>query len=215
MNKKFYLFDLDGTLTDPKVGITKSVQYALKSFGVETDDLDELEKFIGPPLLESFIEYCGFSEKDAFAAIEKYRERFSTVGIYENLLYGGVDDMLKSLTDDGKAVLLATSKPAVFAETILKHFGIREYFSFVAGSELDGRRTKKSEVIMYALDSMNITDLQACVMIGDRMHDIVGAREAGIESVGVLYGYGGREELESAGAGSIVATVGELCFLLR
>lgn len=214
MDKKYYLFDLDGTLTDPKEGITKSVQYALESYGIDVHDLDELDKFIGPPLFESFIEYYGFSEAESRGAIEKYRERFSKVGIFENVLYDGMEDLLKKLVDSGKTLLVATSKPTLFAERILDYFGIAKYFAFVAGSELDGARTRKSDVIKFALESMGITDLDSCVMIGDRMHDVVGAKESGIESVGVLYGYGGREELEEAGADYIAESVESLKQLL-
>lgn len=214
MDKKYYLFDLDGTLTDPKEGITKSVSYALKSYGIDVQDLDTLNKFIGPPLLEAFIEYYGFSEAAARGAIEKYRERYSRTGIFENKLYDGIEDTLKKLVDAGKTLLVATSKPTFFATKILDHFGIAKYFKFVAGSELDGTRTKKSEVIKYALESMGITDLAACVMIGDRMHDIIGAKETGLESVGVLYGYGSREELEAAGADKIAESIESLCILL-
>lgn len=214
MNKKYYLFDLDGTLTDPKEGITKSVQYALESYGIDVYDLDGLDKFIGPPLLESFMEYYGFSETAAKGAIEKYRERYSTVGIFENVLYDGMENLLKNLVDSGKTLLVATSKPTFFAEKILDYFGIAKYFAFVAGSELDGARTRKSEVIKYALEGIDITDLDACAMIGDRMHDVVGAKESGLESVGVLYGYGSREELEAAGADYIAESVESLSLLL-
>lgn len=214
MDKKYYLFDLDGTLTDPKEGITKSVQYALEYYGVDVYDLDSLEKFIGPPLFEAFIEYYGFSEAASRGAIEKYRERYSKAGIFENALYPGIEDVLKKLLDTGKTLAVATSKPTFFADKILDYFGIAKYFAFVAGSELDGTRTKKFEVIKYALESLDVKNLDECVMIGDRMHDVLGAKEAGIESVGILYGYGSREELENAGAAYIVENIGELKRLL-
>lgn len=214
MDKKYYLFDLDGTLTDPKEGITKSVQYALESYGIDVYDLDELDKFIGPPLFDAFIEYYGFSETDARGAIEKYRERYSKVGIFENVLYDGMEDLLKKLADSGKTLLVATSKPTFFAEKVLEYFEIAKYFAFVAGSELDGARTRKSDVIKYALENARITDLDACIMIGDRLHDVAGAKESGLESVGVLYGYGSREELEKAGADYIAESVESLYHLL-
>jgi len=209
------LFDLDGTLTDPKIGITKSVQHALFSFGIHVENLDELTCFIGPPLGESFMRYYGFDKEKAAEAVKKYREYFSVTGIYENAIYPGVPALLESLKKQGKELILATSKPTVFAKKILEHFDIAHYFRFAAGSELDGTRVKKAEVIAYALENCGISDTAACVMVGDREHDIIGAREVGMQSVGVLYGYGDREELQKAGANRIVATVAELATVLK
>ncbi len=203
-------FDLDGTLTDPKEGITKSVAYALKSFGIEVENLDDLIKFIGPPLIDSFIEYYGFSEKEAKSAVLKYREYFSKIGLYENAIFDGIKELLEALKSEGKNLIVATSKPAVFAIEILKHFEILEYFTFVSGSELDGSRTDKAEVISYALSKNNIADVTDVIMIGDRKHDIIGARKLGIKAIGVLYGYGDLEELKEASADYIVQTVEEL-----
>lgn len=208
------LFDLDGTLTDPKIGITKSADYALQSFGIHTENLDNLCKFIGPPLADSFINYYGFSEADAVRAIAKYREYFSVTGIFENAVYAGIAPMLAALKAEGRNLIVATSKPTVFAVKILEHFNLAQYFTFVAGSELDGTRSKKSEVIAYALAQNNITELASAVMIGDREHDILGANEIGLACIGVLYGYGDRAEHERAGADFIVPTVGELQTLL-
>lgn len=212
MMKKYsnILFDLDGTITDPRVGITKSVAYALNSFGIETANLDDLCKFIGPPLKDSFCEFYGFSETEATQAVEKYREYFSKTGIFENAVYCGVPELLQELNDRGKNVIMATSKPTVFATQILEHFDLMKHFSFVAGSELDGTRTKKGEVIAYALQESKVEDLSSAIMIGDRMHDIIGAKETGIASIGVLFGYGSRRELEQAGAYFIAESVTQI-----
>ncbi len=208
-NIKVVLFDLDGTLTDPALGITKSVAYALESFGIHTQDLGELCKFIGPPLKDSFMEYYGFSEEQAIAGIAKYREYFRETGIYENKLYPGVKEMLEKLKDNGMRLILATSKPKVFADIILEHFDIMKYFELTCGCELDGTRGKKSEVILYAMETAGLS-ADSTIMVGDRKHDVLGAKEAGIGSIGVLFGYGGYDELREAGADVIVATVWEL-----
>ena len=214
MNYKYILFDLDGTLTDPKLGITKSVAYALKSYGIQVDDLDLLLKFIGPPLKDSFVKYYGFSEEQGAEAVEKYREYFKPYGIYENKVYDGVENMLAELVKCGKKVILATSKPTVFANMILEYFHLDKYFTCAVGSELDGSRVKKGEVITEALRQAGGTDKSLAVMIGDREHDILGAKENGIDSIGVLYGYGDRAEHEAAGAGMIVESVEQLLQLL-
>lgn len=208
--KAVILFDLDGTLTDPGVGITKSVNYALESFGIYTEDLKELCKFIGPPLTESFKKYYGFDEAKALLGVEKYREYFKDIGIFENELINGMDDLLRRLGDAGRRLIVATSKPKVFADRILEHFNLMQYFDLVCGSELDGTRVNKGEVIRYALDKAGITDLSKAVMIGDRKHDIIGAKESGLDSIGVLFGYGSDEELRTAGATLVVETVEEL-----
>ena len=197
---QYILFDLDGTLTDPKLGITKSIQYALKHFRINVSSLDSLIPFIGPPLKDSFMEYYHFDEQNALEAVEKYREYFKETGIFENNLYSGIDGLLQELTKADKTLLVATSKPIVFAKRILEYFDIKKYFVFLSGSELDGTRSMKSEVIQYALKESNITDLSRVVMIGDRKYDVLGAREVGIDSIGVLYGYGDYNELEGAGA---------------
>ena len=214
MNYQYILFDLDGTLTDPKLGITKSVAYALKSYGIQVDDLDSLLKFIGPPLQESFVKYYGFSEEQGAEAVEKYREYFKPYGIYENKVYDGVENMLTELVKCGKKVILATSKPTVFANVILEYFHLDKYFTCAVGSELDGSRVKKGEVITEALRQAGVTDKSLAVMIGDREHDILGAKENGIDSIGVLYGYGDRAEHEAAGAGMILESVEQLLQLL-
>ena len=214
MEQNYILFDLDGTLTDPKVGITGSVAYALESFGIHIENHDDLCCFIGPPLLDSFMEYYGMSEEDANRAIAKYRERFSVTGLFENEVYDGIPQLLRQLKDAGKTLIIATSKPAVFSQRILDHFDLSQYFTFLSGSELDGTRNDKAEVIAYALEQCGITDLSQVIMIGDRKHDIIGARKNGLPCIGVLYGYGDRAEHESAGADYIVETVDELKALL-
>ncbi|MEG0295201.1 MAG: HAD family hydrolase [Clostridium sp.] len=214
MEKKYILFDLDGTITDPKLGITKSVKYALNKFNIEVDNLDSLCKFIGPPLKDSFIDFYGFTEEKAEDAIKYYREYFSVYGLYENFVYENLESMLIQLNEQGKSLIIATSKPAVFAEKILEHFGLMKYFDFVGGSNLDGTRVNKNEVILHALSKNNIENLSEVIMIGDRKHDILGAKSVGIESIGVLYGYGDYDELNSNGADYIVESVRELASLL-
>ena len=204
------LFDLDGTLTDPALGITNSVIHSLKKYEIENVSREELYKFIGPPLHESYQKFFGFSEEESFKAVDYYREYYKTKGIYENKVYDGAENLLKSLKESGKRIILATSKPEIFAKEILRHFKLEQYFTFIAGAKLDGSRTVKAEVISYALDSIGITDFTDVVMVGDREHDIIGAKTVGIDSVGVLFGYGNREELEKAGADYIVETVEEL-----
>ena len=207
------LFDLDGTLTDPKEGITKCVQYGMRALGYDEPDLDRLEVFIGPPLHEMFMEYCSFTPSQADRAVEKYRERFRDRGMFENRLYGGIPELLSALRERGLRLGVATSKPWVFAEPILSHFGIREYFEIVTGSELSGERVKKSDVIEEAVRRFGVGKDQV-LMVGDRKHDIFGAREAGVKSLGVLYGYGSREELLSAGAARLAGSVEELSRML-
>lgn len=217
--KKYLLFDLDGTLTDPKTGICTCVQYALASLGIEEPDPDKLEPFIGPPLKDSFIRFYHLTEEQADAAVEKYRERFSEVGLYENEIYKGVAPMLRSLKAAGLVLAVASSKPTVYVRRILEHFRIAGYFKAVVGSELDGRRVDKDEVVQETLRQLfgdKKIQKDQVYMIGDRSFDVEGAHRAGIESVGVTYGYGGMEELKEAGSDYIVRSVEELKdFLLR
>ena len=214
MDKKYILFDLDGTISDPKEGMVKSIQYSLKELNIHVDNAEALTSFIGPPIRDSFQKLFGLNIEETERAVAKYREYFSETGIFENTLYDGIETMLKTLKNEGKSLILATSKAAVYAERILEYFNISQYFSFVSGSELDGRRSQKSEVIQYALDNMGITELEKAIMVGDREFDIIGANKAGIESVGVLYGYGGLQELKNAGATYIVENVPGLTSLL-
>jgi len=212
--KTLCLFDLDGTLIDPKAGITKAVRYSLKSFGIEAADLDELEKFIGPPLRDSFREFYNFPEAEAERAITKYREYYSETGIFECSLYAGITDMLARLKDKGVTLAIATSKPTVFAGQIAEHFGFKQYFDFIAGSELNGTRDRKGEVIRYALEMVDSGREKSTVMIGDRKHDIIGARETGIDSIGITWGYGSRAELEEAKPERIADSPQELCRII-
>lgn len=217
--KKYLLFDLDGTLTDPKQGICTCVQYALSSMGIEEPDLDKLEPFIGPPLKDSFMKYYSMSEEQADAAVAKYRERFQDKGLFENKMYPGISEMLQTLMSKGMFLAVASSKPTVFVERILEHFNIKRFFKVVVGSELDGTRVNKDEVVEEALRQLfgdQPVDKSQVYMIGDRSFDIEGARRAGVESVGVTYGYGSMEELKEAKADYIVRSVEELQkFLLR
>lgn len=206
----YILFDLDGTLSDPKQGICGSVQYALKSFGIEEPDIDRLEPFIGPPLRDSFMKYYGFTPEQAEEAVAKYRERFSVTGKYENTLYPGIAPLLHDLVRAGAKLAVASSKPTVYVEDILVHFGIRQYFDIVVGSELDGTRDRKEEVVAEALRQLDEScGAKPCevVMVGDRCFDVEGAKAAGTRSVAVTYGYAQPGELEQAGADIIVRDV--------
>ncbi len=206
----YILFDLDGTLSDPKQGICGSVQYALKSFGIEEPDIDRLEPFIGPPLRDSFMKYYGFTPEQAEEAVAKYRERFSVTGKYENTLYPGIAPLLHDLVRAGAKLAIASSKPTVYVEDILVHFGIRQYFDIVVGSELDGTRDRKEEVVDEALRQLDEKyGAKPCevVMVGDRCFDVEGAKAAGTRSVAVTYGYAQPGELEQAGADIIVRDV--------
>lgn len=214
MKYEHILFDLDGTLTDPKVGITKSVAYALNKLKDLNVDPEKLTCFIGPPLKDSFMEFYDMTEDEAALAIELYREYFKDAGMNENVIYEGIKEMMMSLNGKGAKCYVATSKPTVFAEVIIKNFGLESEFIHVVGSNLDGSRTRKSEVIQYVFDSASLDSTDGAVMIGDRKHDIIGAKEIGIESIGVRYGYGTGNELEEAGADYVVDSVKELHNLL-
>ena len=192
------LFDLDGTLTDSKIGITKSVQYALSKFNIREDNLDNLESFIGPPLSESFQKHCGFDPGQAQQAVDFYREYFSTSGIYENEVYPGIPDLLADLKRKRKQLIVATSKPTVFANQILSAFNLYQHFTSVIGSHLDGTRTSKIEIIAHALSALGRPKENGTVMVGDRKHDIIGAQGNAIDSIAVTYGYGSLLELQQA-----------------
>ena len=211
---KYILFDLDGTLTDSAPGSTASVKYALEKSGEPVPDYPVLCKFIGPPLLYGFMNFCGMSEERAEKAVGYYREYYGVKGIFESELYPGIKELLSQLFSSNKKVILATSKPEVFAVKILEHFGISDYFYFTAGATLDKTRTEKADVIAYALKSAGVTDRRKAVMVGDRFHDIDGAKANGIRSVGVLYGFGSRKELENAGADFIAMDTNELYRIL-
>ena len=209
------LFDLDGTLTDPGLGITNSVAYALKKWNIEVKDRSELYKYIGPPLIESFEKFCGFTHDDAVLSLKYYREYFAEKGLFENEVYDGIADMLQYLKKQGKRLVVATSKPEVYAKKILEHFDLYKYFDFLAGATFDEKRVKKKDVIDYALKICGIEDLSKVVMIGDREHDVIGAACFGIDSVGVLWGYGSREELEAAGATYIAEKIEDIQKIIK
>ncbi|MBO5976428.1 MAG: HAD family hydrolase [Oscillospiraceae bacterium] len=206
-NYDILLFDLDGTLTDPGLGITNSIMYALEKMGSPIPEREALYRFIGPPLTWTFGNFFGFTEEDTFKAIKFYREHFSVTGLYENEVYPGVPEMLKKLRDSGKTLAVATSKPEKFAVEILRHFGMAEYFHHICGAAFDETRGTKHEVIEYALGRLGNPERGDVLMIGDREHDIIGAKASGLGSLGVLYGYGDRAEHESAGADYIVESV--------
>ena len=222
MRKKYLLFDLDGTLTDPKLGITSCVQYALKFFGIEEPDNDKLLSYIGPPLIESFQEYHGLTQEQAKIAVEKYRERFKDIGIFENDVIDGIDEVLSELMKNGFVLALATSKPQEFAVRIMEHFDLSRYFTVEMGSGMNGERKYKADVIEAVIEKLakmypqeDISSIKAdSIMIGDRLHDIEGAKQCGIESIGVRFGYAKEGELEEAGADYIVSTPQELLRLL-
>lgn len=206
---EYVLFDLDGTLTDPGEGITNSVAYALAKFGIKAER-SELYKFIGPPLITSFMEHYNLSQEDGVRAVAYYREYYTPKGIFENKLYNGIPEMLDSLKKSGKKIVLATSKPENYAAQILEYFGIMKYFDACCGNTMDDARHLKADVIAYAREQFPEITAENTVMVGDRMHDVEGAAVFGIPTVGVSFGYGGREELEAAGAKYTVDSAAEL-----
>ena len=210
MNKTIF-FDLDGTLTDPMLGITGSIQFALEKLGAEIPDAKDLLWCIGPPLLENFQTLVGHDQ--APAAVVHYRERFSSAGLYENTPYSGIHDALAAIQSAGVRLFVASSKPHIYVREILENFELIHYFSDVFGSELNGIRTDKTELLRYALSKARVEASDA-TMVGDRRHDIVGALDNGVSAVGVLYGYGSSEELRQAGANRFANAPSELASLL-
>ena len=206
----YLLFDLDGTLTNPQEGITKCVQHALRAFGIEEPDLEKLIPFIGPPLIQSFMEFYNMSEEDARKAVAVYRERFSTVGLFENFPYPGIADMLAELKAQGKILAVASSKPTIYVRRILEKFELAPYFDVVEGSNLDGTRVDKKEVIAEVLSQLDNPSADDLLMIGDRKFDVIGARETGFGCVGVRFGFAAPDELEQSGAIYIADTVRDL-----
>lgn len=208
LKHEIILFDLDGTLTDPGIGITNSVGYALSRLGIPLPEREQLYPFIGPPLLHSFQEFYGMDEAMAREAIGYYREYFQATGIFENELYPGVTELLATLSNQNRRLALATSKPTVFAQKILDHFSLSQYFPLVVGSNLDGSQVEKHEVIERVLSLINSS--APTLMVGDRKYDILAAKGLGIEALGVGYGYGSWEELTTAEPHYLVASVHEL-----
>ena len=198
---KAILFDLDGTLTESVEGITKSVQYALEKIGKPESDLEKLKVFVGPPLLDQFMKYADLDEETARKAVEYYRERYADTGIFENQVYPGVENMLNVLKNKGYRLAVASSKPEYFVKKVLDHFHLTDYFEVIVGSEMNGARTGKAEVIEETLRRLGLSGHAGeAVMIGDREHDVLGAAACGMKCVGVTYGYGSEEELTTAGA---------------
>lgn len=209
MHQQNILFDLDGTLTDPRLGITRSIQYALAKLGIDEPDLSRLEHFIGPPLLQAFMQFYGFDEAKAWEAVNFYRERFRVTGLYENLVFDGVPQLLETLNGQGRTLYIATSKPWEFAREIARHFAFDQHFKMIYGSELDGMRTNKVELIRHLLDEEGL-DPAHTLMIGDRKHDLIGARSNGLQSVAVGYGFGSREELMAEAPAFHFASLAEM-----
>ena len=213
-NYDIILFDLDGTLTDSAPGILNSVRYACRKLGLEMPSEATLRKFLGPPLIESFRTLLGLHGADAERALAAFREYFPVTGIFENEVYDGVPALLADLHARGCQLVLATSKPEEYARRIMEHFDLAQYFTAICGATLDETRTDKAEVIAYALDTIGLTDKTGVVMVGDREHDVIGAKKNALPCIGALYGYGTREELHSAGAAAIADTVEDLHKLL-
>lgn len=210
MKYSYCLFDLDGTLTDPAIGITNSVMHALEKYDIHVEDRSELYPFIGPPLDYSFKTFYGFSDEQAQQAIKYYREYFSVTGLFENKVYDGIPEMLEALKEKGVKIALATSKPYEFSIKILKHFDLYKYFDFFGAATMDGRISKKADVISHLLDEMDAGSKAGILMVGDRFHDIEGAKANELKSAGVLWGYGSKEELQNAGAEYILAEPWEI-----
>jgi len=208
MNRQYIFFDLDGTLTDSQPGIYESLRIMLNHFGIEKTD-EELKPFLGPALWDSLPKYCGFTHEKCVEAVEVFRKHYFSTGIYNNSVYEGIPEVLESLKAAGKNLVLATGKPVEQAEIVINHFGLGKYFDFIGGSTLDKSRSKKGQVIAYAMEQMKFTetDRSKIIMVGDRDNDINGAHENGLEVAAVLYGYGSRPEFEKAGADYIVDTV--------
>lgn len=213
MNSPTILFDLDGTLTDPGIGITNSILYALGEMGMEQPPREALYRFIGPPLVEEFQKVYGVSKDTSLAIVKQFQVYFADRGIYENSMYDGIPSMLERLKQAGCHLVLATSKPEVFACRVLEHFDLMRFFDAVAGSTMDETRTAKAEVIAYALEKSG-ADREHAVMVGDRKHDVAGAKANGLRSLGVLYGYGSRQELVEAGADLLAETVPDVAKVL-
>lgn len=209
-NYDVILFDLDGTLTDSAPGILNSVRYACRKMGLEMPAEATLRKFLGPPLIDSFRTLVGLSDADADRAVDAFREYFPETGIFENEVYPGIPALLTDLKAAGKTVIIATSKPEAFAKRIMEHFDLARYCDCICGATLDETRTDKAEVIAYALATAGIADKSRVVMVGDREHDVIGAKRNGLPCVGAVYGYGSAEELTAAGADALAETVEDL-----
>lgn len=212
--KLVFFFDLDGTLTDPMEGITKSVQKALQHFGIAVEHRQVLRCYIGPPLREQFMAHAGLTAEQAEEAVMVYRRYFGPIGIFENTVYPGIPHMLDALKQAGKTLCVASSKPKVYVDRILAHFALDGFFTIVEGSTLDGSRERKGDIVAAALYKLGDVPKECICMVGDREHDVYGAAEQGVDCVGVTYGYGSEAELRQAGARWVVRDVCELEKLL-
>ena len=210
------LFDMDGTIVDTGVGIRLCAQYALQQMGMEVGDPTQLNYFIGPPLRTSFQTRCGMTDEQVAQAVEYFRVRYTEKGLYEHEIYPGLDALLHRLQASGKRLAIATSKPTAFAREILRQYGVDTCFAEIVGSEFDGSRSEKIEVIREVLRRLNLTEEERArtVMIGDRKFDILGAKQFGLASIGVEYGYAPQGELREAGADFCAANAEELQKLL-
>jgi len=209
MHYQNVLFDLDGTLTDPREGITRSIQFSLSKMGIDEPDLSRLEHFIGPPLLQAFMATYGFDEARAWEAVGFYRERFAVTGLYENEVFEGVTPLLEELVGQGRQLFIATSKPQIYAREIARHFDFAKHFKVIYGSELDGTRTNKVELIAHLMSEQGLEPAHT-LMIGDRKHDLIGARDNGMDAAAVGYGFGSFEELNSFAPKYHFGTLAEL-----
>lgn len=209
----YLLFDLDGTLTDSQEGLFKSFQYALRHYGIEENDPDNLKRFIGPPAHFAFCEFYGFPEEKAIEAVWVFRERYEKIGIYENKLYDGVFDMLSKLKEKGKKMALATAKPQKSAEIVLDYFNITDFFDYCVGVSHSAKESSKSVVLEKAFSLLN-AEKDKTVMIGDRKFDILAAKDMGLKTIGVNYGYAPPNELKECGADFLVDSPEELLALL-
>ncbi|MBQ2737043.1 MAG: HAD family hydrolase [Clostridia bacterium] len=213
-NYSTVFFDLDGTLVDSGEGVRNSVVYAINKFGIDVENKDSLSCFIGPPLTVSFKTFYGFDDEKADTGVAFYREYYKEKGIFEGYVYEGIEECLKRLKDAGKKIMVATSKPEVFAKMVLEKFGIAKYFDFIAGATIDEKtRSNKIEIMQYAFDSCGVLPKDV-IMVGDRLFDIEGAKHFGMECIAVLYGYGSREEFEQYGAEYIVSTPSDVADIL-
>ena len=208
------LFDLDGTLTDSGLGITNAVAYAMEKLGLPAFTREERNRFVGPPLHDSFRIFCGLTEEESVEAVRIFREYYNKTGVYENLVYPGIPEMLRQLSETGYNLAIATSKPEHMAKKVMVHFGLDRWITQIAGASLDASRNKKDQVIAYALEAFGI-DAANSVMVGDREHDVIGAEAFGIPTVGVAWGYGSRQELEEAGAIAVIDAPAELVDFVR
>lgn len=207
---KYIFFDLDGTISDSSEGITKGIQKALRKMGIPADDRNELRKYIGPPLKYSFTTFEGFNDEQCEEAIRRYRAYYSTIGLFENVPYEGIDRLLKQIKESGRKIAVTTSKPEKFTIQILEKFGILQYFDVVAGATMDEKRGEKCDIVAYALEQFGNPDRTEAVIVGDTRFDAEGAAIVGIDCIGVLYGFGTEEELKKAGAKYIAPTVEDI-----